>query len=151
MSGATEDTIYLWLSSDNKDAISISVTDFHVVLTNRIANPVSADLVQVVFSYTSPLPNNMFISSRALGQSTVSGSPNGSGLNRWWRAVPWMSQVMASNSSLAFYNPRLEHTPVKQDFLQDIDIQLTDAQGVPVSTSGLQSISVLVAVKVKRQ
>ena len=143
-------TVFLWLSSDQKDPSSISNTDFRVNLTNRIENPVSADLVQVQMTYTAPLASPMFISSRALGQSTVSGNPNGSGLQRWWRSVPWLSEIFTSNLSLAFYNPRVEHTPVFQDFLQDIDIQLTDINGQPISPERISSVSILVAVKVRQ-
>ena len=142
--------MFLWLSSDQKDPSSISNTDFRVVLTNRIENPVSADLVQVQVTYTAPLASPMFISSRALGQSTVSGNPNGSGLQRWWRSVPWVSEVMACASGLAFYNPRVEHTPVFQEFLKDIDIQLTDINGQPIGAGVVTSVSILVAVKVRQ-
>jgi hypothetical protein len=143
-------TVFLWLSSDQKDPSSISNTDFRVILTNRIDNPVSADLVQVQVNYTAPMASSMFISSRALGQSTVSGNPNGSGLQRWWRSVPWLSEIYTSNSSLAFYNPRVEHTPVFQEFLKDIDIQLTDINGQPISPERISSVSILVAVKVSQ-
>ena len=143
-------TVFLWLSSDQKDPCSISNTDFRVILTNRIENPESADLVQVRVTFVSPLVAPMFISSRALGQSTISGNPNGSGLQRWWRSVPWVSEALATSSGLAFYNPRVEHTPVFQEFLKDIDIQLTDINGQPIGAEVVTSVSILVAVKVRQ-
>jgi hypothetical protein len=90
----------------------------------------------------------LFISSRALGNTTISGAPNGSGLQRWWRAIPYMPDALATNQTVnAFYNPRLEYTPVKQEFLKDIDIQITDINAQPYA--GIDSVAILVAVKVR--
>ena len=140
------DTVYLWVSSDDAMNAGDTVTNFTVQLQNRIDNPVSADLVEVVFTPTTTLPTVMFISSRALGQSTVSGSSTGA--PRWWRAIPMPNT--SNPGTLAFYNPRVEHTPVYQQFLQAIDIQITTAAGAVVNNVYFTNLAILVAVRVKR-
>ena len=139
-------TVFLWVSSDDKMNASDTVTNYSVQLQNRIDNPVSADLVEVLIGPASGFPSMMFISSRALGQSTLSGKSTGA--QRWWRVIPINNSP--STDVFAFYNPRVEHTPVYQPFLQNIDIQITAADGTPIHPNYFGSISILVAVRVKR-
>jgi hypothetical protein len=132
------------------------------MLSNPILNPLSADLVSVVFSYggitTVVPPKAVCISSRALGQNTITSSSSGE--RRWWRLLQTdaMTKSQVSDPAqphiveLTYINPRIEHTPVLQPLLQEIDIQLTDLNGVALGNlyPGGVVVWLVVAVRVKR-
>ena len=160
------DTVYLYLASDsaNRDvSFSGGTSNFRVMLSNPILDPLSADLVSAVFTYATyhtyeAPPKVVCVSSRALGQNSITSSSSGE--RRWWRLLQTdaMTKSQVSDPAqphvvdLAYINPRIEHTPVLQPLLQEIDIQLTDLNGVALGNlfPGGINVYLVVAVRVKR-
>ena len=117
---------WLVLDSANATSDSPSPSSFTIRLLNPVKNVVSIDLVG--FSVAGGCPPIIYIASRALGTRVKAQSAT-LGERSYFRVV-----MMPSGNNVVFNNSRVELFLEPAKDLQEIDIQLLDLQGNPLTS-----------------